>query len=132
MGIKVSFTKRQTEIINVSIDIIAERGIQNLTIKNISKSIGISEPAIYRHFDTKMDILLAILSYFKQTNSIVLEMPEHMIPQMGMFAECQRNGIYLRGEFTAADKKVEVEADGNGWKFDDLELEEFETDDQTR
>ena len=51
---------------------------------------------------------------------ITLEMPEHMIPQMGMFAECQRNGIYLRGEFTAAVKKVEVEADGNGWKFDDL------------
>jgi hypothetical protein len=33
---------------------------------------------------------------------LTLEMPEHMIPQMAMFAECQRNGIYLHGEFTAA------------------------------
>ena len=68
----MKFTKRQEEIIKVSIDIIANDGIQNLTIKNISKAIGISEPAIYRHFESKIDILLALLSYFKKTNSILL------------------------------------------------------------
>ena len=55
-------TNRQKEIINASIEIISEKGIQNLTIKNLSKAIGISEPAIYRHFDSKIDILLTILS----------------------------------------------------------------------
>lgn len=60
------FTDRQNEIIDVSIKIIAEKGIQQLTIKNISKNMNISEPAIYRHFASKMDILLAILSNFKQ------------------------------------------------------------------
>ncbi len=72
----MEFTKRQAEIIKASIILIAKKGIQNLTIKSISKSIGISEPAIYRHFENKMDILLAILSYFKNTNSIVLETSE--------------------------------------------------------
>jgi len=71
----MNLTDRQTEIIKVSIDIIAEKGIQNLTIKNISKAIGISEPAIYRHFENKMDILLSILSQFKKNNSILLEAP---------------------------------------------------------
>ena len=66
-----SFTDRQKQIIDVSIKIIAEKGIQKLTIKNISKSMGISEPAIYRHFDGKMDILLAILSLFKKNSHIV-------------------------------------------------------------
>lgn len=66
------FSKRQKEIINVSIKIIAEKGIQKLTIKNISKSIKISEPAIYRHFDSKMDILIAILSQFKNNSKIIL------------------------------------------------------------
>jgi len=61
-----AFTDRQKEIIDVSITIIAEKGIQQLTIKNISKSMKISEPAIYRHFDGKMAILLAILSNFKE------------------------------------------------------------------
>ncbi len=65
------FTERQKEIIDVSIKIIAEKGIQQLTIKNISKSMGISEPAIYRHFNSKMDILLAILSNFKENNHII-------------------------------------------------------------
>ena len=58
-------TSRQEEIINASIEIISDKGIQNLTIRNLSKAIGISEPAIYRHFDSKMDILLAILSKFE-------------------------------------------------------------------
>lgn len=68
-----TFTDRQKEIIDVSIKIIAEKGIQQLTIKNISKSMGISEPAIYRHFDCKMDILLAILSHFKKNSHIISE-----------------------------------------------------------
>lgn len=58
-------TERQKEIVNASIEIISDKGIQNLTIKNLSKAIGISEPAIYRHFESKMDILLAILSKFE-------------------------------------------------------------------
>ena len=56
---------------------------------------------------------------------IVLEMPEYMIPQMGMFAECQRKGIYLHGEFTIINQKAEAEARDNGWDIDDLELQEF-------
>ncbi len=59
------FTARQTEIIDRSIEIIALKGIQGLTIKNLSKEIGISEPAIYRHFESKTDIILAILENFK-------------------------------------------------------------------
>lgn len=61
------FTERQLEIIEVSMEIIAELGIQGLTIKNISKKISISEPAIYRHFASKIEILVAILDYYKQT-----------------------------------------------------------------
>jgi len=58
-------TDRQEEIINASIEIISKKGIQKLTIKNLSKKIGISEPAIYRHFENKIGILLTILSKFE-------------------------------------------------------------------
>lgn len=57
-------TERQQEIIDTSLAIISELGIQGLTIKNLSKRIGISEPAIYRHYDNKISILIAILDYF--------------------------------------------------------------------
>jgi len=58
-------TDRQLEIIAVSHDIINNYGIQGFTIKNIAKAIGISEPAIYRHYESKIDILLAILEDFQ-------------------------------------------------------------------
>jgi len=57
-------TERQREIIEIALELISEKGIQGLTIKNLSKRIGISEPAIYRHYDSKTDILIAILDHF--------------------------------------------------------------------
>lgn len=59
-------TERQQEIIHTALEIISSKGIQGLTIKNISLSIGISEPAIYRHFDNKIHILTTILDLFKK------------------------------------------------------------------
>ncbi len=66
-------SERQIEIINKSINIIDTKGIQGLTIKNLSKDIGISEPAIYRHFESKTDILLAILKNFEEMSMFLLE-----------------------------------------------------------
>jgi len=57
-------TPRQTEIVETALNLINENGIQGLTIKNLSKKIGISEPAIYRHFENKIEILLAVLDTF--------------------------------------------------------------------
>ncbi len=55
-------TERQQEIIDKAIEIIAGKGIQNLTIKNLSKAINVTEPAIYRHFENKMEILITMLN----------------------------------------------------------------------
>ena len=60
------YSERQQQIIDEAINLIDEKGIQGLTIKNLSKKIGISEPALYRHFKSKTDILLSILNDFKE------------------------------------------------------------------
>ncbi len=62
-------TERQKEIISVSLELISEKGIQGLTIKNLSKKIGVTEPAIYRHFDSKTEILISILDFFKKNSA---------------------------------------------------------------
>lgn len=59
------FTKRQTQIIQASVALIADKGIQGLTMKNIAASIGISEPAIYRHFTSKNEILSGIIKLMR-------------------------------------------------------------------
>ena len=61
----IVFSKRQQQIIETAIKLIAEKGIQNLTTKNIAKEIGISEPALYRHFDNKLEILKAVIKNFQ-------------------------------------------------------------------
>ncbi|MBN1997055.1 TetR/AcrR family transcriptional regulator [candidate division KSB1 bacterium] len=60
------FTDIQFNILNSAIDLIAEKGIQQLTIKNLAGKIGKTEGAIYRHFEKKTDILCGILQIFKE------------------------------------------------------------------
>ncbi|MCD4695615.1 MAG: TetR/AcrR family transcriptional regulator [Bacteroidales bacterium] len=69
-------SERQQQIIEESIKIIDDKGIQGLTIKNLSKAIGISEPGIYRHFESKTEILLSILNNFKEMALMLSEMME--------------------------------------------------------
>ncbi len=59
-----NFTDRQVEIMEAATLRIDQHGIQNLTIKNLAADIGLSEPALYRHFASKNDILLSLLNYF--------------------------------------------------------------------
>ena len=69
-------TNRQKQIIDISIKIISEKGIQDLTMKNLSRELGISEPAIYRHFESKQKILIAVLESFKYQNKLIDEKPQ--------------------------------------------------------
>jgi len=66
----MEITERQQQIINVSLELIAESGIQSLTIKNLAKKIGFAESAIYRHYENKIQILLAILDFFRQNTAM--------------------------------------------------------------
>jgi AcrR family transcriptional regulator len=59
------FTERQQQIVETAIKLIADKGIQNLTTKNLAKEIGISEPALYRHFSNKLEILNAVIINFQ-------------------------------------------------------------------
>jgi len=68
----MELSNRQQEIVKISIDLIADKGIQNLTIKNISDKIGISEPAIYRHFKNKFEIVMSVLDTFASIAGNVL------------------------------------------------------------
>ena len=64
-------TKRQSEIIESALEIIYTNGIQGFTMKNLAKKIGISAPAIYRHFESKIEILISILNNFKELAEMI-------------------------------------------------------------
>lgn len=56
-------TERQFEIIQAAGKILTNDGIGRLTIKNLAKEMKFSESAIYRHFTSKEDIIVALLEY---------------------------------------------------------------------
>ncbi len=64
---------RQRQIVDDAIDLIAERSIQELTIKNLSGKIGVTDGAIYRHFKSKTDILLGILRSFQANAEVTVK-----------------------------------------------------------
>ena len=66
------FTDRQIEIMEAAAFRIDQNGIQELTIKNLAADLRLSEAALYRHFKSKNDIMLGLLSYF------ILEMKERL------------------------------------------------------
>jgi TetR/AcrR family transcriptional regulator, fatty acid metabolism regulator protein len=58
------FTERQIQIIEAATKRIDEHGIQDLTIKTLAADLNLSEAALYRHFKSKNEILLGLLTYF--------------------------------------------------------------------
>ncbi len=68
-----STKNRKEQIIRAALSLIRESGLKKLTIKNISRQVGISEQAIYRHFENKAAIITALILHFNQTLSAALQ-----------------------------------------------------------
>ena len=54
---------RQDEILRVALQVVDEGGIKALTLRQVADRIGISEAAIFRHFDSKEDIVNAMAEW---------------------------------------------------------------------
>ncbi len=54
---------RQLEIIEAAGKLLTHSGVSGLTIKNLAKEMGFSESALYRHFVSKEEIIVALLTY---------------------------------------------------------------------
>lgn len=68
----MSLTPRQQEIADQAIAVIARAGVGGLTVKTLAAAVGVSEPALYRHFANKQAILEAVLLRFDETANAVL------------------------------------------------------------
>lgn len=59
----MDITPRQLEIVEAAGKILTSSGVSGLTIKNLAKEMQFSESAIYRHFSSKEEIIVAMLNY---------------------------------------------------------------------
>ena len=61
-----TISDRQFEIIAAAGNILSASGVSGLTIKNLAKAMQFSESAIYRHFNSKEEIVVAMLGYLAE------------------------------------------------------------------
>jgi AcrR family transcriptional regulator len=98
---RLSTEERQKHIIDEAINIIHENGYQSLSIRELSDRVGISEPAIYRHFLNKEDIILGILSRFAEfDNQLLVRIKEFEKPT-------EKINHFINFHFTFLEKNPE-------------------------
>jgi AcrR family transcriptional regulator len=57
---------RQLEIIEAAGRILTNSGVSGLTIKNLAREMKFSEAALYRHFSSKEEIIIAMLNFLAE------------------------------------------------------------------
>lgn len=58
--------ERRAQVLEAAAKLFAERGFHGVSLDDIGRSVGISGPALYRHFASKDDILGAVLVSISQ------------------------------------------------------------------
>lgn len=59
---ETKLTQKQVKIIESAIDLFAEKGYASTSTSEIAKKAGVSEGTIFRHYKTKKDLLMAIVT----------------------------------------------------------------------
>ena len=68
----LKISDRQLEIIKAAGKILTTSGVSGLTIKNLAKEMKFSESAIYRHFTSKEEIIIALLEFLAKRKHSLL------------------------------------------------------------
>ena len=58
---------RKEEILNVTLELAAEKGLKNVSMAQIAERTGIRKPSIYNHFSSREEIISAMYRYFRDS-----------------------------------------------------------------
>jgi len=70
---RLSSEERQSEIIRVSIELAAEKGVDSVTTQDMAAAMQLTQGAIFRHFATKDDIWVAVMQWIRDRLMKVLD-----------------------------------------------------------
>lgn len=69
----LSTDQRRRQIASVALDLLANQPVAALTTRQIAERIGVSQPALFRHFANREAILLAVLDHARSDLADLLE-----------------------------------------------------------
>lgn len=103
--------KRNTkeEIIQVAIDLFSENGVNAVSIRDITRKVGINESSLYNHFNSKDELLEFIIEKFKQEFgevSFIEEDIEEKLNGIELELFFQNHLLSLRDKITPMVQKI--------------------------
>jgi len=108
---------RRASILTAAATQFAERGYAGVTIEDLGAAVGVSGPAVYRHFAGKAAVLAAIL---EGTSRTLLDGAEHVLDEAPDAASALRSLIRFHVDFALREADVIV--------VQDRELEQLDAD----
>ena len=94
---------RRAAILGAAATLFAERGYAGVTIEDLGAAVGVSGPAVYRHFPGKAAVLAAIL---QGASRALLDGAERVLEQSPDAASALRSLIAHHVEFALGDADV--------------------------
>lgn len=115
-------TPRQEEILDHTLALVREEGLAGVTVRRVADRVGFSEAAVYRHFPSKQDLLLALMDRFGRRLFQVIEKIAHETdrPAMDRLVDVLRHHVRIVLETRGFPVLVlgEALASGNGMLSD--------------
>jgi AcrR family transcriptional regulator len=66
----MSSCQRRSAIVEAAVRLFAQNGFRGTTTRQLAAALGVSEPVLYQHFQTKRDLYSAILEHLSQGATI--------------------------------------------------------------
>lgn len=96
-----TLTVRQLEILTAAADVFGERGYAGGSMRQIADKVGVSEPALYRHFPGKRELFVAMVRVFggrarAEASAIIASVtPENVRGTLVMAIDDRRQAVNL-------------------------------------
>ena len=90
MAGRLPAAERREQLLSVAAAIFAERGYSGATTAELAKAAGVTEPIIYRHFNSKRDLFVALID---QTGAETIALWQQQLADAGDPAERLRRLI---------------------------------------
>jgi len=122
------FPKKETtvstkqKILETAVDLFSRHGYSAVSIRDITKQVGIKESALYNHYKTKDDILATIYSVFCELRGQALPNRE----QLKRILEEATPEAFLRQGFNSFKQSVNDPLNMKLWRI--LNIEQFRDD----
>ena len=58
---RLSSAERRTAIVDAAVDLFSQRGFRGTTTRELASAVGVTEPVLYQHFETKRDLYTAMI-----------------------------------------------------------------------